>query len=89
MIFYSASAHIYGHLVTLNFIGESKILTKDTHLTNVVVNLIEKRSAAAVPITKSVVKATPKAATTTKPAETAKKTSKTVFKRSLKKLHNC
>tara|TARA_R110001583_G_scaffold51139_2_gene159615 strand:+ start:699 stop:941 length:243 start_codon:yes stop_codon:yes gene_type:complete len=78
LIFYSASAHIYGHLVTLNFIGESKISTKDTHLTNVVVNLIEKRSAAAVPVTKSVVKATPK-------AETAKKTAKPVIKATTKK----
>ncbi|MBA6391773.1 hypothetical protein H4J38_13445 [Colwellia sp. BRX10-3] len=45
------------------------------HLTNVVVNLIEKRSAAALetPATKPVEKAVPKAATATKPAETAKK----------------
>jgi hypothetical protein len=49
------------------------------HLTNVVVNLIEKRSAAALatpatkPATKSVAKTAPKAATATKAAETAKK----------------
>ncbi|MFT5636924.1 MAG: vacuolar-type H+-ATPase subunit H [Cognaticolwellia sp.] len=45
------------------------------HLTNVVVNLIEKRSvpALATPATKPVAKTAPKAATSTKAAETAKK----------------